>query len=170
MWQALFELLKFQFYVVIDEYEEAVLLRRGKFSKILKPGWHWTIPLLDEVFKKPVVPHVIDLPNISVETNAGRVVAVSANLECGISDIKKATLEVWDLEESTTRMAWGILAQVVIENDNEMPAESIAQQAETEIAEKAEEWGLDIRKLYITDYAPHRVFRLIGDGYAHHED
>ena len=35
--------------IIIRDYEEAVLLRFGKFKKLLKPGFHVKIPFADEV-------------------------------------------------------------------------------------------------------------------------
>jgi len=35
--------------VIVPSYEQAVLLRNGKFKKVLEPGFHAKLPIFDEV-------------------------------------------------------------------------------------------------------------------------
>lgn len=34
----------FQCFVYIDEFEEAVVLRAGRYNRTIGPGFHWIIP------------------------------------------------------------------------------------------------------------------------------
>ena len=64
--------------IQINEYERGVLFSRGKFKKVLKPGWHFKIPVFQSYKKVDIRTKADDVPsqeaitkdNVSVKINA----------------------------------------------------------------------------------------------------
>ena len=64
--------------IQINEYERGVLFTRGKFKKILNPGWHFKIPVFQSYKKVDIRTKADDVPsqeaitkdNVSVKINA----------------------------------------------------------------------------------------------------
>ena len=64
--------------VQIDEYERGVKFNRGKFSKLLEPGWRIILPIVESYKKVDIRTKVVDVPeqdaitkdNVSVRINA----------------------------------------------------------------------------------------------------
>ena len=82
--------------VIIPDYEEAVLLRAGRFKKVLKPGFHVKIPIIDEVVSHHVVVTTLSLSAQSLYTKDKQNVVVKGVVKYKISDVKVFLLEVFD--------------------------------------------------------------------------
>ena len=54
-------------FIIIRDYEQAVLLRFGKFNKVLLPGIHFKIPFFDEAIDQHVVVTTLSLDAQSLE-------------------------------------------------------------------------------------------------------
>ena len=61
---------------IIDEWDEAIILRNGKFLKTVKAGLYFKIPFLDSIWKYTVITQSIDIPPQSVTTADGYNVVV----------------------------------------------------------------------------------------------
>jgi len=55
-------------FFIVNQYDEAVLLRRGLFHKQFKGGIYFKIPFLDEVISQTVVTTTMQLPAQSLYT------------------------------------------------------------------------------------------------------
>ena len=64
--------------VQVNQYERGVLFSRGKFKKVLKPGWNFVIPIFQSYKKVDIRTKADDVPaqeaitkdNVSVKINA----------------------------------------------------------------------------------------------------
>ena len=64
-------------FTVIDAYEEAVVLRLGKYHRNLDPGFHWLIPFgIERALSDEVVTRVVNLSSQSLTTQDGVPVVV----------------------------------------------------------------------------------------------
>ena len=62
----------------INEYQRGILYAFGKFSKILGPGWHIILPIINSYDKVDVRTKTVDVPeqeaitkdNVSIRINA----------------------------------------------------------------------------------------------------
>ena len=73
--------------IIFRYYEEAVLLRFGKFKKVLKPGFHPKIPFADEVIDQHVVITTLSLPAQSLYTKYKQNIVVKGVIKYKISDV-----------------------------------------------------------------------------------
>ena len=62
----------------IDEYERGIKFTKGKFSKIMNPGWNIVLPIIQSFRKVDIRTKAVDVPeqdaitkdNVSVRINA----------------------------------------------------------------------------------------------------
>ena len=105
-------------WVVIDAYEQGVVLRLGKFHRVVNPGFNFIWPLGFEAVKyETVVRQTAYLEVQSLTTRDGKPVCVSAIVIFTISDIRKFLLDIDDGEDDMTNMVYGIISDCVEETD-----------------------------------------------------
>lgn len=150
--------------VIIPDYEQAVLLRNGKFKKVLSPGFHVKLPVFDEVVSQHVVVTTLSLSAQSLYTKDRQNIVVKGVIKYKISDVKVFLLEVFDAQDALSDMTQSIIKNIVIS----LPLEQCIDPEIDNILTKkvrveAKKWGVDIQQVTLTDIAPIRSFRIIND-------
>jgi regulator of protease activity HflC (stomatin/prohibitin superfamily) len=150
--------------VIIPDYEEAVLLRAGRFKKVLKPGFHVKLPIIDEVVQQHVVVTTLSLSAQSLYTKDKQNVVVKGVIKYKISDVKVFLLEVFDAQDALADMTQSIIKNIIIS----LPLDAcIDPEIDNTLTKKvrveAKKWGVDIQQVTLTDIAPIRSFRIIND-------
>jgi regulator of protease activity HflC (stomatin/prohibitin superfamily) len=149
---------------VIQEYQNGVLLRLGKFKKVLTPGLHFVIPFIDEVMVHHVVVTTINLPSQSVTTKDNKQVVVKGVIKYRISDIKVFLLEVFDAIDAISDMSESIIKRTIMDNDWE---QCMSNELDDYITKKArheaKKWGIEILTLTLTDLGQIRSIKLFND-------
>ena len=80
--------------VQIDEYERGVKFSRGKFSKIMDPGWNIVLPIFESYKKIDIRTKAVDVPEQDAITKDNVSVRINAVIYYKIFDASKAILEV----------------------------------------------------------------------------
>lgn len=150
--------------VIVPSYEQAVLLRNGKFKKVLEPGFHVKLPILDEVISQHVVITTLSLAAQSLYTKDRQNIVVKGVIKYKIADVKVFLLEVFDAQDALADMTQSIIKNIVIS----LPLEQCIDPEIDNILTKkvrveAKKWGVDIQQVTLTDIAPIRSFRIIND-------
>lgn len=84
-------------FVVVNHYEETVVLRFGKFSRILHPGFHFIFPFgIEAVFAENIKPDGFDSVPITIALRDNKAVSLSFTIIWEIVDVKQLILEVED--------------------------------------------------------------------------
>jgi regulator of protease activity HflC (stomatin/prohibitin superfamily) len=151
-------------FTIIPSYEEAVLLRFGKFKSVLKPGFHVKLPIFDEVITQHVVVTTLSLAPQSLYTNDRQNIVVKGVIKYKIADVKVFLLEVFDAQDALADMTQSIIKNIIIS----LPLEDcIHPEIDNTLTKKvrveARKWGVDIQQVTLTDIAPIRSFRIIND-------
>lgn len=150
-------------YAFIFPNEGGVLLRGGKYKRTLFEGFYWKWPIYDTVQSLDVTTQVINLPNQSITTQDGHCVAVSGAIEYLISDARKALLCIQDFDTSLQNAGMAFVCHYL----NRKSLQDCTQIGELEkevlrgLRSKVENWGLSITKFWITDFAEHKVYRIM---------
>lgn len=152
--------------VIVPSYEEGVLLRFGKFKKVLLPGLHFKIPLGDEVIRQHVVITTLSLPAQSLYTADKQNFVVKGVIKYKITDVKTFLLEVYDAKDALSDMTLSIIKNII----TSLPSDKCTDpDLDTILTKKsrseAKKWGVDIQQVTLTDIAPIRSFRLINDNF-----
>jgi regulator of protease activity HflC (stomatin/prohibitin superfamily) len=149
---------------IVRDYEEAVVLRFGRFSRVAKPGFHWRIPFVDDVMEQHVVVTTLSLPPQSLYTKDKQNIVVKGVIKYRISDIQTFILEVYDAQDALSDMTQSIIKNIVMDKTLD---ECIDPEIDNTLSKKArveaKKWGVEIQQVTLTDLAPIRSFRLIND-------
>lgn len=155
---------KFLPFFIVMEYEEAVILRFGRFYKVAKPGFHWRIPIVDEPMTNHVVVTTLSLPPQSLYTKDKQNIVVKGVIKYRIADVQTFLLEVYDAQDALSDMTQSIIKNVIMDKTLE---ECIDAEIDNFLSKKARvearKWGVEIQQVTLTDLAPIRSFRLIND-------
>lgn len=139
----------------LEEWERAIVLRFGKFSRVMGPGLFLLAPLADRVAR--VVDLRIRVTDFSAETTLTRdSVTVTVDALCFwlVWDAEKAVCEVQDFEEAVILSSKTALRNAVSKHDLSTFLErgdEIEEQIRAEVDEKTTEWGITVQHIEITD-------------------
>lgn len=151
-------------FVIIRDYEEAALLRFGKFKSVLKPGMHFKLPLFDEVIDQHVVVTTLSLDAQSLYTKDKQNIVVKGVIKYKISDVKIFLLEVFDAQDALSDMSQSIIKNIIMSMTMDECTDSELDNTLTKkVRVEARKWGVEIQQVTLTDLAPIRSFRLIND-------
>ena len=149
--------------VVIDEFEEAVCLRLGRFKKTMGPGPHWKIPFVDDVISEVVVTNTFNLPPQAITTLDNKEIIVSAVVKYQIDDIKKFTLDIMDEDAAIQDICMGnIRAALTSKTWVECQEKTIDTYITNKVRPEVSKYGLDVEKVRLTDMTRVRAFRIFG--------
>lgn len=158
-------------FIIIRDYEEAVLLRFGRFNKVMLPGIHFKIPFFDEVIDQHVVVTTLSLDAQSLYTQDRQNIVVKGIIKYKISDVKTFLLEVYDAQDALSDMSQSIIKNVIMSMTLE---ECIDPEMDNTLTKKvrveARKWGVEVQQVTLTDIAPIRSFRFINDSFLNKLD
>lgn len=157
--------------IIIRDYEEAVLLRFGKFKAVLKPGMHVKIPLFDEVIDQHVVITTLSLDAQSLYTLDKQNIVVKGVIKYKISDVKTFLLEVYDAQDALSDMSQSIIKNIIMSMTMDECTDSELDNTLTKkVRVEARKWGVEVQQVTLTDLAPIRSFRFINDSFLNKLD
>lgn len=158
------------FYIIRD-YEEAVLLRFGRFSAVIKPGFHLKIPFFDEVIDQHVVTTTLSLDAQSLYTKDKLNIVVKGVVKYKIADVKIFLLEVFDAQDALSDMSQSIIKNVIMSMTlDECIDPEIDNTLTKKVRVEARKWGVEIQQVTLTDLAPMKSIRLINDNFSNKLD
>ena len=138
--------------------------RSGVEVRGLGPGLWWYVPLFQSFQALKIKTQTEDLRAQSITTADGKSVVVSGAIQWKITDVKKALLDVYDLDRNLLNTALGVIAKFV--NGRTFEACKDIESLEAEILkgtrEAAAGWGAKITEVFITDLVEAKTYRLIG--------
>lgn len=151
--------------VQVNEYERGVLFARGKFKKVLKPGWNFVIPIFQSYKKVDIRTKADDVPAQEAITKDNVSVKINAVLYYKIFDASKAILEVENyyyatgqLAQTTMRNAVGSVTLDELLGEREKISEEICKI----IDELTDPWGIKVENVELKDISlPDEMQRVI---------
>jgi len=135
---------------IINQYERGVVLRLGKFSRMLKPGFHVIIPYIDHLVKVDVRTTPMDIPKQEVITRDNVTVNVDAIVYFRVIDASKAVLETTNYSYATSTFAQTALRDVTGNFDLDeilSKRDEISAQIREIVDTQTDKWGIDIENV-----------------------
>ncbi|MFV1959983.1 MAG: slipin family protein [Planctomycetota bacterium] len=140
---------------VLDQWERGVVLRLGRFRRLIGPGLYWIIPLIDRVVRR-VDQRVITTSFLAEKALSRDTVPVNVDavLFWHVWDAAKATLEVADYKAAVSWAAQTalrdmigrtVLAALLSER------EELDRQLRETIDAKTEPWGITVQSVEVRD-------------------
>ncbi len=154
--------------VTIESGQTGLLFSFGRAKKTLAPGFHPLVPFLQRVRRLPTRSRTLDMPAQRVATTEGLVYHVDANLVYRVTDIRKALVEVDQLEKGMFQMLGLGIQEVLREATREQLRDTSAlnHSLAQNLADRLAPWGVEVeragfpsirpspRTLRITQFAP----------------
>lgn len=135
---------------IINQYERGVVLRLGKFSRILKPGFRIIIPYIDHMVKVDVRTTPMDIPKQEVITRDNVTVNVDAVVYFRVLDAAKAVLETTNYAYATSTFAQTALRDITGNFDLDeilSKRDEISSQIREIVDTQTDKWGIDIESV-----------------------
>lgn len=158
----------FVFLRIIDCYEQGVLLRLGKFRRILEPGAHFVIPFcVDSVMRAHVVIDTLELSPQAFVTKDGVDCVATAIVTYKIRDIAKFLIEAEDAESVLADATRGPIRQILC-GRSFAELQGAHPGLEDEITKaarrKAFQLGIEITNVSLSDLVRAQAFRILIGG------
>ena len=135
---------------IINQYERGVVLRLGKYSRTLSPGFRIIIPYLDKMIKVDVRTTPMDIPKQEVITRDNVTVNVDAVVYARVIDAQKAVLETTNYQYATSTFAQTALRDVTGNFDLDeilSKRDEISAQIREIVDAQTDKWGIDIESV-----------------------
>ena len=149
----------------IEEFERGVLFTRGKFTRILKPGWNLVLPIFQSYKKVDVRTKANDVAEQDAITKDNVSIRINAVIYYNIFDASKSILAVQDfyyavgqLAQTTMRNAVGEVTLDELLSSREKISEKICKI----IDEATDPWGIKVENVELKDIRlPEEMQRVI---------
>lgn len=153
----------FQFWTVVDAFERGVVLRLGKYSRTINPGFHWLIPFgVDRALTHEVILTTRETDEQSLTTSDGKKIVISSMVAYTLTDIKKILLEVEEAETVLENYVVGAISDLIRANDYWTIEQDEWLDTLTEmVTEQAATLGMTIHKVVIVNLSEIKTLRLL---------
>ena len=149
----------------IDEYERGIKFTRGKFSKIMNPGWNLVLPIFQTYKKVDIRTKAVDVPEQDAITKDNVSVRINAVIYYKVFDASKSILAVENFYYAVSQLAQTTMRNAV----GEVNLDELLSERETisnkicEIIDKATDpWGIKVENVELKDVAlPEEMKRVI---------
>ena len=149
----------------IDEYERGIKFTRGKFSRIMNPGWNLVLPIFQSYKKVDIRTKAVDVPEQDAITKDNVSVRINAVIYYKVFDASKAILAVENFYYAVSQLAQTTMRNAV----GEVDLDELLSERETisnkicEIIDKATDpWGIKVENVELKDVAlPEEMKRVI---------
>lgn len=142
------------FVIQLNEYQRAILFRRGKFLRVADPGWVVLVPFVDEAVVKDLRVKTVDITPQEVVTKDNIKLNLDAVIFLKIEDPKAAVLNVESPQKAAADYVKAHLRDVVGEMSLADAISNIAQvnkKLEKGLKKVGSEWGVKVEKVEIQE-------------------
>jgi len=133
---------------IVGQYQRAVLLRFGKYVKILEPGLNFVMPwYIDRSIYVDLRVATIDVSGQDIITKDNVPVSITAVVYFQVSDPYKALIHVEDFKQATTLLAQTLLRSVLGSHELDdmlSQREKLGKVLKDELDLLTEPWGVRV--------------------------
>jgi len=148
-------------FCIVEEYNHAIVLRFGKFRRELEPGFHWKIPIGDNVLETRKTTTTWNVRPQTLTTKDGHNVVISAVIKYQVMDPKVFLLSVENAVDAIGDLTQGKLKELIVNRTWEECKRIKDSEIKRKVESEAKDWGIKIHLVTITDLAITRSIRLI---------
>ena len=138
----------------INEYERGLLFTRGKFTRILNPGWNLVLPIFQSYEKVDIRTKAVDVPEQEAITKDNVSVKINAVVYYNVFDASKAILEVENFKYAVAQLSQTTMRNAVgaVELDELLNArEKISEEIRKVIDTATDPWGIKVENVELKD-------------------
>lgn len=151
--------------VQINEYERGVKFGRGKFKKIMKPGWNLVLPVIESYKKVDIRTKAVDVPEQEAITKDNVSIKINAVIYFKVFDASKAILAVENFKYAVSQLAQTTMRNAVgaVSLDELLgEREKISTEICSIIDAATDPWGIKVENVELKDVSlPEEMKRVI---------
>lgn len=140
--------------VIIKQWENGVVLKFGKYSRLLTPGLKFRVPIVEGVWKVKLYDRSFDVRGQEVITRDNVSVKIDAVLFMRVIDAPKSVIQVENYVPVVKNLAQTVLRNIVgkMELDEVLSErETIASEIKRDVDIVADRWGIDVFRVELQD-------------------
>lgn len=149
----------------IDEFERGIKFSRGKYNKIMEPGWNLVIPVFQSFKKVDIRTKAVDVPEQEAITKDNVSVKINAVIYYKVFDASKAILAVENFRYAVSQLAQTTMRNAVgaVSLDELLgEREKISSEICTIIDKATDPWGIKVENVELKDISlPEEMKRVI---------
>ena len=156
--------LEFWPWTIIDQWELAVLVRRGKIRRIMKPGLRVCWPFIDRKLTEPATLQTVNIQDQTMVTLDRVNASVSGVIQYRVLDLALLWLTVHDHDEAIANVALtAIASHIALESFQELDPVTLARAAQRTLRRETRHWGIRVESFKLTDLADSSVHRIMSN-------
>lgn len=150
---------------VVNQWEEAIVLRLGKYKRTVGAGVFFVIPMIDRVIGRDKRVQTLDIQSQVAITKDNVSVTVDAVAFMQVIDTKASVINIQDYEYSVAKFAQTTLRNVVGKHNLDellTEREKVATEIKDIVDEIVDKWGVDIQRVELQDISlPEEMKRVM---------
>lgn len=149
-------------FVIVEEWNGAVMLRFGIYKNTLSSGIHFKIPFFDSIIECPIITQSVNLPAQTLTTLDEHGIVLKAIIRYKVFDVRKFLLGVMHANDVLIDTTQGIIRDIV-EVTKWPDLVDVNYTITAEVKEFVEKWGIEIEAITITDLGIVKTYRILGE-------
>ena len=139
---------------IIKEYERGVILRLGRYNRVVTPGIQFLIPFVDQMYRVDLRVVTMDVPKQEMMTSDNVPVTVDAVVYFRVVGAEDAILRIENYVRATALIAQTTLRSTVGQHMLDellSEREKVNDKLQTVIDEATEPWGVKVTNVEVRD-------------------
>lgn len=148
---------------IVNQWEEGVHLRNGKFKRVVKPGLNFKVSFFDTIITTPVITQTVNLRSQTVTSRDEKSIVLSSIVRYHVHDVEKFLLGVMHANDVLVDTTQGIIRDIVEETDwNDLV--DLTNKVLPIVNEQVNKWGITIELVSFPDLGEIITYRIINEG------
>jgi regulator of protease activity HflC (stomatin/prohibitin superfamily) len=148
---------------IVDQWEQGVHLRFGKFHRVVYPGLNWKRPFFDQIWVTAVITQTVNLKPQTVTTSDGKTVVLTSIIRYHIENVEKFLLGVMHANDVLVDTTQGIIRDIV-EDTNWDDLVDLTNRVTPVVNKQVERWGIKVQLVSFPDLGQITTYRVMTDG------
>lgn len=148
---------------IVNQWEEGVHLRNGKFIRVVKPGLNLKVSFFDNIITTPVITQTVNLRSQTVTSRDEKSIVLSSIVRYHVHDVEKFLLGVMHANDVLVDTTQGIIRDIVEDTDwNDLV--DLTNKVLPTVNEQVNKWGITIELVSFPDLGEIITYRIINEG------
>ena len=154
-------------FTVVPAYQNAAVLRFGRYHRTLKPGFHWRWLFAEEIYHENIYLTTLALEPQTITTKDDKTVVVTGIVRYKIADVQSFITEIGNQHDLLRDTSMGAVLkqvrQIELRTLLDTPPENLIA---SDIRRQVKPYGMVIESFTFTDIGQIRTLRLITHTHA----
>ena len=155
-------------WVLIEQFEQGVLLRYGKYRKCLSPGLYLKWPIIEYCHSAITTMDTIEVGEVNITTLDGQTISIGCYVEYSIADVKKYLMDVNDAKSNMKDICRGVLSNYLEDVSwEEIKKKTTINAIRRRLSAKYVDMGVEVKDIMFTDKCKSKVLKVFSGGSFH---